>query len=294
LIAASLVASAGPSSTGGGARPKPGQIAILARTNYSLYPMALALRQANIPYVRMGRQSIWDEPSLQVMVSLFQATSNKDGIGIPYALTWAGVSEAEVERLKEWCGGEFEKLARLTNAIGSDAVAAELAKAVNACADRRHAGETDAAINSISDWMQAVVRDRLRTAGQDLRLSLERAGASIAEGQEALLSLNGSLAQRIHLARTPPERDPNCVVLATFHAAKGLQWDDVYLIDLSASDTACGDANDHIHLLEEERRAFYVAMTRPKNRLFLFADAADPCEFIWNCGFNQEDAKRMN
>jgi DNA helicase-2/ATP-dependent DNA helicase PcrA len=65
------------------------------------------------------------------------------------------------------------------------------------------------------------------------------------------------------------------LILSTIHQAKGLEWKVVYLINLTNgrmpssqifSDT--GEAND-IFALEEERRLFYVAVTRAKKYLYL-------------------------
>jgi DNA helicase-2/ATP-dependent DNA helicase PcrA len=65
-----------------------------------------------------------------------------------------------------------------------------------------------------------------------------------------------------------PLLDEDHVILSTIHSAKGCQWDVVYLIHAAdgviPSDMAKGPAE-----VEEERRLLYVAMTRPRNRLYL-------------------------
>lgn len=70
------------------------------------------------------------------------------------------------------------------------------------------------------------------------------------------------------------------VTLATLHSAKGLEWDNVFIIGLEegtlphrrvnaprASDAIAGD-------LDEERRLFYVGITRARERLWLTRGAA--------------------
>jgi DNA helicase II / ATP-dependent DNA helicase PcrA len=65
------------------------------------------------------------------------------------------------------------------------------------------------------------------------------------------------------------------LVLSTIHQAKGLEWDVVYLINLTngrmPSSQIFGDYGeaDDIQALEEERRLFYVAVTRAKKYLYL-------------------------
>jgi len=64
-----------------------------------------------------------------------------------------------------------------------------------------------------------------------------------------------------------PVLDDDFLVLSTIHSAKGLEWDAVYVIHASdgniPSDMAVKDADQ----IEEERRLFYVALTRAKNWL---------------------------
>ncbi|HLD61154.1 MAG TPA: UvrD-helicase domain-containing protein [Patescibacteria group bacterium] len=63
--------------------------------------------------------------------------------------------------------------------------------------------------------------------------------------------------------------DKGKIVLSTIHQAKGLEWSVVFIINLSAggfpNDRALREENG----LEEERRLFYVAITRAKKHLFL-------------------------
>ncbi|MDO5409256.1 MAG: ATP-dependent helicase [Lachnospiraceae bacterium] len=75
------------------------------------------------------------------------------------------------------------------------------------------------------------------------------------------------------------------VVLSTMHAAKGLEYDTVYIIDANEGITPHEKAVLEEDI-EEERRLFYVAMTRAKNRLLIcctkekFNKAQEPSMFI--------------
>ncbi|WP_281950827.1 ATP-dependent helicase [Nitrosophilus kaiyonis] len=59
------------------------------------------------------------------------------------------------------------------------------------------------------------------------------------------------------------------VNLLTVHASKGLEFDDVYIVDLADGRFPNRKLISKTGSLEEERRLFYVAATRAKNRLFL-------------------------
>jgi len=58
-------------------------------------------------------------------------------------------------------------------------------------------------------------------------------------------------------------------VLSTIHQAKGLEWDSVFIMNLTKDKFPNKRALNEDGGLEEERRLFYVAVTRAKNRLFL-------------------------
>jgi DNA helicase-2/ATP-dependent DNA helicase PcrA len=69
----------------------------------------------------------------------------------------------------------------------------------------------------------------------------------------------------------PPRQDDDYLVISTIHSAKGLEWPVVHLLHLVdgavPSDMALGSADG----LAEERRLFYVAVTRARDQLCLYA-----------------------
>lgn len=65
------------------------------------------------------------------------------------------------------------------------------------------------------------------------------------------------------------ERDDERMVLSTVHQAKGLEWDTVFVIHMADNAFPSRYAMDSTDALEEERRLFYVASTRARNRLIL-------------------------
>lgn len=64
----------------------------------------------------------------------------------------------------------------------------------------------------------------------------------------------------------------NAVTLATVHSAKGLEWDAVFLPTLNEGNFPIHHAETE-SALEEERRLFYVAVTRAKTKLTLSSHA---------------------
>jgi DNA helicase-2/ATP-dependent DNA helicase PcrA len=68
----------------------------------------------------------------------------------------------------------------------------------------------------------------------------------------------------------PPLLDEDYVILSTVHSAKGCEWDVVHVIHaadgMMPSDMATGDTES----IEEERRLFYVALTRARDALYVY------------------------
>ena len=78
------------------------------------------------------------------------------------------------------------------------------------------------------------------------------------------------------------KNDPSCLfMLSSMHASKGLEYDDVYITDAydgmlpnDPADAFRDKNSEAFRQYEEERRLFYVAVTRAKNRVFLLNDKA--------------------
>ena len=65
------------------------------------------------------------------------------------------------------------------------------------------------------------------------------------------------------------ETNADAIVLATLHSSKGLEFEEVFLIDVNEGIIPHRKATVEADL-EEERRLFYVGMTRAKNHLHLY------------------------
>ena len=84
------------------------------------------------------------------------------------------------------------------------------------------------------------------------------------------------------LAIDPPESEPRAVragaseaederplTLSTIHSAKGLEWDEVYLLGVADGSLPDARSMGNEEELEEERRLLYVAVTRARRQLAL-------------------------
>lgn len=83
------------------------------------------------------------------------------------------------------------------------------------------------------------------------------------------LSLVGPTVIKDHEAETLQEEE--CLTLSTIHQAKGLEWDVVFLIGLTEGQFPHFRCFEPVERMEEERRLFYVGLTRAKRYLTLTA-----------------------
>lgn len=78
--------------------------------------------------------------------------------------------------------------------------------------------------------------------------------------QESFRGLNGA---------AEPSGQTSKVILSTIHQAKGLEWNTVFILNLSSGAFPSERALREEQGIEEERRLFYVAITRAKEKLFM-------------------------
>jgi DNA helicase-2/ATP-dependent DNA helicase PcrA len=79
-----------------------------------------------------------------------------------------------------------------------------------------------------------------------------------------------------------PEEETEKVTLSTIHQAKGLEWRAVFVVWLTDGMFPSSRSLDSLEAVEEERRLFYVAVTRAKDELYLSYPAYWPSGSIEN------------
>lgn len=123
---------------------------------------------------------------------------------------------------------------------------------------------------------------------------LKRAAARRDKGEEDVRLLDVLLEQAaelgndpeafIELLQRPVQSDADGVLITTVHGAKGLEWPLVALAGVNEQDFPHYSRDNPLtaQRLEEERRLFYVAITRARERLLLLHDAGDhrPSRFL--------------
>jgi len=118
-----------------------------------------------------------------------------------------------------------------------------------------------------------------RTTGDDARLRLVE---FVAELQDRLpdATLRDLLNEFDERERSNVEPDVIGVVLTSIHSAKGLEWSHVFIPRLREGVLPISYALTSDELMAEERRLFYVAVTRAKDSLTLSFAGGDSSRFL--------------
>jgi superfamily I DNA/RNA helicase len=107
-------------------------------------------------------------------------------------------------------------------------------------------------LSGVAEWM-------LKYAKKDSAIR------AIEATNEVLCRLSGSFAERLlFLRQDNNEPTPGALILTTMHSSKGLEWDHVWIA--RSEETIVPDAKS---TEPEERRLFYVAMTRARESLMI-------------------------
>ena len=104
-------------------------------------------------------------------------------------------------------------------------------------------------------------------------------------GDPSLEELIRELDER---ARSGHEPQREAVTLATIHATKGLEWERVFLIGVNDGLYPISHAKTK-EQLEEEKRLFYVAITRAETYLDIFSTGKVPSPFIEHLHHSRKD-----
>ena len=266
--------------------------AILYRTNAQSRAMEDALRKRDIPYRIYGGLSFYQRKEIKDILAYLRLVVNpNDEESLKRIINYPprGIGQTTVDKLvvasKNHNLPLFETLDRARE-LGVPVNSGTLEKLMNfATLIKRFQIENESfnafEITDLITKKVGIVQELKKDATPEGIARIENIEELLngirdfTEGQLEIVDSSGNLAeflQDVALATDlDKDEDPNIdrVALMTIHLAKGLEFPYVFIVGLEEDLFPSAMSLNTRSELEEERRLFYVAMTRAKERVFL-------------------------
>lgn len=266
------------------------EFAILYRTNAQSRAMEEALRKMDIPYKIYGGLSFYQRKEIKDLISYFRLCVNPSdeealkrvinyparGIGkttIEKVVVAAGAKEKSLwEVIKDPDAAELSVNAGTKTKLRDFVTMIESFKVMMATADAydlaHHIAKSSGILKEHYADKTPEGISRYENLQELLNGIKEFADKANAEGADDV-SLGAFLQDVALLTDADEEKNEDVVSLMTIHSAKGLEFEYVFVTGLEEnlfpSQLSLGSRPE----LEEERRLFYVAVTRAKTKLWL-------------------------
>jgi DNA helicase II / ATP-dependent DNA helicase PcrA len=252
--------------------------AVLVRSANHSDLLELELSARGIPYVKYGGLRFTEAAHVKDFLAAARIVANPaddlawfrvlrlhEGVGPVLARRVIDTLEtAGPEPLRRWPSAEQVLPRRLASAVG--ATIRELGKAAELGSTAERAAAILAALH---DPLAARYADAAARRADLERLADAAAGSPSLHDALVQLALDPPVSASDLAGR--PRLDDDFLVISTVHSAKGLEWPVVHLPQLVDGAVPSDMALTTPAGLEEEQRLFYVAVTRARDRLFLYA-----------------------
>ena len=267
-------------------------VAILYRTNAQSRSFEESLRRMNIPYTIFGGISFYQRKEVKDFVAYLRLIVNpKDEEALKRIINYPvrGIGKTSIDRaimhanergISMW---EVLEAAPMFGFKAGTLQAIEefvmMIKSFKSMLDTKNAYDIAFHVGKQTNFVKELFNDK-STEGVQRYENVQELLNSIKEFTETPQNEEsgevgdkglGTYLQQITLLTDADEKDPNAdtVKLMTIHAAKGLEYPVVFVGGLEEGLFPNAMSLNTREELEEERRLFYVAITRAKGRLYL-------------------------
>ncbi len=259
-------------------------MAVLYRGHFHSIDLQAALTKSRIPFRITSGVGIYETVHAKDLISLFRIMTNSaDRLAFErFFQIYPGMGAATITKLWKKLGGvchldtpegRAELEASLKPAVR--ALFSPLSKAIEKYYEVLQSKESEE-VNLVSNaFLDSFYADYLRKHFDNADERIDDINAVVAQIQESesLVSFleDVALITNIESETQGDMANVNGIRLSTIHQAKGLEWPIVFILwcceEMFPSAKAIKENDDD----SEERRLFYVAVTRAKNSLNLFA-----------------------
>ena len=265
---------------------------ILYRTNAQSRSFEENLRRSAIPYRIYGGLSFYQRKEIKDFIAYLRVIMNsRDEEAIKRIINYPvrGIGKTTIEKVSVYANDQnmtFWEVLERAKEFGFKGGTLEaidgfvtMIQSFRVMLEKHNAYEVAVQVGKSTNIVKELFNDKT-TEGlaryeniQELLNSIKEFTETPTEDGELLDDKTlGIYLQQITLltdADNGKDEDSNVVKLMTIHAAKGLEFPIVFTVGLEESLFPSGMSINSREELEEERRLFYVAVTRAKTRLFL-------------------------
>ena len=265
------------------------EFAVLYRTNAQSRAFEDALRREVMPYRLVGSVRFYDRREIRDLMAYLKLIANpadeeafrraisvpKRGIGdTTLEMLVARARTAKVTLMEVIADPETQNLLRpaARKALG------DFTKLITTLRERAKDTSVDALIQDLVaeiryvEYLQAEGPESARDRIENISALIDGAAETVVDdGGEVGLTPLDHFLQRAMLVAGADAVDPgaDAVTLMTLHNAKGLEYPVVFLTGLEDGLFPLSQSFDDPPKLEEERRLFYVGITRAEEKLFI-------------------------
>ena len=258
-----------------------GDIAVLYRSHFHSIRIQMAFARRGVPHRITSGVGVFEQVHVKDVLAYLRLVVNpSDELSfLRFVCLFPGVGEKGAAKMWEKLGRQFDLRRRedreaLHGLFGAKAkpLFPALKKAMEIV--QEHLDE-DAVGEVIEDFCDLFYEDHLRKEYEDAEADdrmndIKELAAQIAAAENGLEGFLSDVALMTNLDTRRNEPGQDVVTLSTVHQAKGMEWPVVFVPWLSEGMFPSSKASEEGRE-DEERRLFYVAVTRAKDRLFLFS-----------------------
>lgn len=261
--------------------------AVLFRASHHSDSLEVELSRRNIPFVKYGGLKFLEAAHVKDALAILRIAENpRDATSAFRVLQLLdGVGPAIARRAIEHLGSHRHDLRSWTTFPYPPAAAEQWPRFVDLLLTINGAMTLPDQIASIRRFYTPILEKRYDQAhirARDLE-QLEQISSNFRSRSTMLTDLALDPPASTQDLAGPPLRDDDYLILSTIHSAKGCEWDVVYVIHASDGNIPSDMATGSDEQIEEERRLFYVALTRARD----FLEVCFPLKYYhkkWSTG----------
>ncbi len=279
------------------------KIAILLRKNSQAKNIAHSLQKLHIPFVVAESQNLLEQPEIKVLLNFVRALNDPNASDALYGLMVSDLYKVSLDEMAPYSSRASRSNLSLEEYLRKkETPSGSIIESVLICLDSYRTEALDISAGQLlykyiesSGYLPELISkantdqsavQKIQNISQFFNIIKEFELAN--SYNPHILAfwgyLNDIRQSESDILIQPSPLDSNSVAIMTLHKAKGLEFDVVFMIDLTEQTFPSKNMSDKIPIpqgllpasensidwhIQEERRLFYVGMTRAKYKLYL-------------------------